>query len=59
MKCRHCGSENIRIIEEDEPIEIWRYILAVLLFPIGLLFIFCKGKRNVRYCMDCGRKEEI
>lgn len=59
MKCNNCGGENVRIIEEEKPTETWRIVLAVLLFPVGLLFLFCKGKRNVKYCLDCGKKEEI
>lgn len=56
MKCNYCGSEKAIIIEENKP-EIWRIILAILLFPIGLLFLFFKGKRIVVYCPDCGKKE--
>lgn len=59
MKCNYCGSEKAFMMEEEKPTEGWRIVLAVLLFPIGLLFLFCKGKRNVKYCPDCGKKEEI
>lgn len=59
MKCSKCGKENCKIIEEEKPVEGWRILLAILLFPIGLLFLFCDRKHNVRYCPDCGHKEEI
>ena len=59
MKCSYCGKENCKIIEEEKPTETWRVVLAVLLFPMGLLFLFVKEKQNVKYCPDCGKKENI
>jgi hypothetical protein len=55
----NCGAESCRIIEEEKPTETWRVVLAVLLFPIGLLFLFTKGRQNVKYCPECGHKENI
>ena len=59
MKCSQCGGNNCKIIEEEGKLETWRIVLAVLLFPVGLLFLFVKPKRNVKYCPDCGYKENI
>jgi hypothetical protein len=52
MKCSQCGGNNCKIIEEEGKLETWRIVLAVLLFPVGLLFLFVKPKRNVKYCPD-------
>lgn len=57
MKCNYCGSKKAITIVENKPTEIWRIVLAILLFPIGLLFLFFKGKRLVTYCPECGKKE--
>ena len=59
MKCRYCGKDNCILIEEEKQTETWRIVLAVLLFQIGLLFLFLKGKLNIKYCPDFGKKEII
>lgn len=59
MKCSRCGSEKCVIIEQKKPLEAWRIVCAILLFPLGLLFLFLDRTENVKYCPDCGYKEKI
>lgn len=59
MNCSNCGSDKATISEEKEPIKPWQIVLSILLFPIGLLFIFCRGKINVIYCPECGHTEDF
>lgn len=59
MKCNQCGCEKAYIVEEDKPVKGWQILLAIILFPIGLLFVCCRGKHNVRHCPECGFKQEL
>lgn len=59
MKCNRCGGDRAFIIEEDDPVRAWQVLLAILLFPIGLIFVVCRGARTVKICPECGFKEEI
>lgn len=59
MKCRRCGYDNCMIVTEEKPLEAWRIVCAVLLFPIGLLFLFIGRTHNISFCPHCGYKEEI
>lgn len=59
MKCSRCGSEKCIIIEQKKPLEGWKIACAILLFPIGLLFLFLDRTETVKYCPDCGYKEKI
>jgi hypothetical protein len=42
--CFRCGG---RIVER---IPVWAIVLAVILFPLGLLFLLVKERR----CVECG-----
>ena len=59
MKCNKCGKDNCKIIEVEQPLETWKIVCAILFFPIGLLLLLVRSKKNVKYCPDCGHKEDI
>ena len=71
LKCPYCKSENVnvQIVQEKEETGCVAFlitgILAIITFPIGLLFLIIpaitSGSKTKEYavCQQCGHKWEI
>lgn len=59
MYCNKCNCEDIEIFQEKEPYSTGAIIGAILLFPIGLLFLLNRKTKTVGVCKKCGHKFEI
>lgn len=59
MYCPRCSNDDVTILQEKKPIGAGAIIGAILLFPIGLLFLFIRGTKTVAVCKKCGNKFEV